>query len=499
MPLTDARILLVEDNIHLAENVTEILEDHGGQVAVASTGNQARIAAKDGFDIALIDVRLPDSTGLDLLRELKSANDGMHEILLVTGNATIHDAVEAVKGGAYDYIIKPFRVNELIASVERAWRQVGSSRRAKALSQAIAERETSLRTLVDTVQALLLVLDQHGRVVQANPAVSNVTGLSPDEMVGMPWIETFVPDAERSSVSSVFARIATGERRVTLENRVMSADGKRVRMIRWQSSALEHADGTVLVYASGLDVTEVKELEDRTRLAERLAAVGTMAAGLAHEIRNPLNSALLQLQLLDRRLHKNHYDPKLLEPIALVRNEITRLSQLVREFLDFARPSVLDVEECDVVELVRNAVELQRPAASASGVHIELATPDRPVIVAVDRGKMQQVILNLLRNAIEALDATGRITVEVAADGTGALVRVRDNGPGIADDVLTRLFEPFFSTKEQGTGLGMAICHSLITQHGGDIRAYSDNGAVFEVTLPRYPPLDRRLPGDPAS
>ena len=489
MPLSGARVLLVEDNVDLAENIIEIVEDEGASVIHANNGAQARERAEHGFDVALVDVRLPDSTGLELLRELKEAGDGLHEILLVTGNATIQDAVEAVKGGAYDYIIKPFRVSELLASVERAWRQVRSSREADALSREIAQREKSLRTLVDTVQALLLVLDQDGRVLQANAAVAELTGASTEDLVGVPWMESFIPDADVIGVQDVFNRIMAGEPRVTHENRIVSSDGTRERFVRWQSSAVTRGDGSVQVYASGLDVTELRDLEDRTRLAERLAAVGTLAAGLAHEIRNPLNSAQLQLQLLDRRLRKRIDDSKLLEPIDLVRDEITRLSQLVSEFLDFARPSVLEVGECNMVELVQTVVELERPSASAYGVTLDLVMPEEPVVISVDRGKVQQVVLNLLRNAIEVLDQGGRVTVEVAPDGMGARVQVKDNGPGIPQDVINRIFEPFFSTKEKGTGLGMAICHSLVTQHGGDIRVHSQDGAVFEVTLPREPPV----------
>ncbi len=488
MSRTGSRVLLVEDNAELAENVIEILEGENYSVVHASTGAAARKLSASGFDVALIDVSLPDGTGLELLRDLKDAGDGLHEILLVTGNASIQDAIEAVKGGAYDYIIKPFRGNQLISSVDRAGRQVRASREAKVLSEEVAHRERKLRNLVDTVQALLLVLDDNGSVVQANPAVANVTGLGPDDLVGLPWIATFVPKADREEAERLFRRLLDGESWSTHENRIISADGSRERVIRWQSSSLEQPNGSRLIYASGVDVTEFMELERRTRLAERLAAVGTLAAGLAHEIRNPLNSAQLQLHLLDRRIRKQSSDRKLLEPIQLVQNEIKRLSGLVRDFLDFARPTVLNLEETNMADLVLQVVDLLRPAASENHITIECNTED--VLVTVDRAKVQQVLLNLIRNAVEAVGSNGRVVVAVEPDGTGGLVRIRDTGPGLSEEVKAHLFEPFFSTKANGTGLGMAICHSLVTQHGGDIRATSEaDGAVFEVTFPKSPPI----------
>lgn len=491
MSLTHACVLLVEDNAELASNVIEILEDEGCSVVHASTGAAARDAARAGFDVALVDVNLPDSTGLELLRELKGLGDPAREILLVTGNATTQDAIEAVKGGAYDYIIKPFHGRDLVASVERAVRQVRASREARALGQEVADREQKLRTWIETVQALLLVLDDRCRIVQANPAVAEATGLGRDELIGLPWIETFVvPGQDRAAAWQVFERLVAGEARVTHEHRVRSAAGQGERVISWQSSALAQPDGTMLVYASGLDVTELKDLENRTHLAERLAAVGTMAAGLAHEIRNPLNSAHLQLHLLDRRIRKSGSDANLLEPIHMVQQEIERLSHLVQEFLDFARPSVLHLEHADLIELLAHLIELERPAATEQAIAIHLRHAGEPVIVNADKAKVQQIMLNLLRNAIEAIGRDGDIVVNIEMRGSDGVVVIHDTGPGLSEEARVRIFEPFFSTKSNGTGLGMAICHSLVTQHGGTIRIKSDDaGATFEVVFPRNPPV----------
>jgi PAS domain S-box-containing protein len=491
MPLVNARVLLVEDNTELAENVIEILEEEHCHVIHASTGARARELAVAGFDVALIDVNLPDSTGLELLRELKASDDRVHEILLVTGNASIQNAIEAVKGGAYDYIIKPFRGSELIAAVVRAWRQVSSTREARALSEQVAVREEKLRTLVDTVQALLLVLDRQGCVVQANWATAALTGLRPDQLIGMQWVENFVHPADREAVEAVFLQLIAGESGVHHQNRLVREDGSRERLISWQSSSLVQPNGSMLFYTSGLDVTELRELESRTRLAERLAAVGTLSAGLAHEIRNPLNSARLQLHLLERRLRKQSEDAKLLEPIGLVQNEIERLSQLVQEFLDFARPSLLHLEDTDLYDVVSRVVELERHAASEHNVAIHLSSAAGSMLVTADRAKVQQVVLNLVRNAIEAVGEDGEVFVDVEYDGHRGLVRVRDTGPGVAEEVMSHIFEPFFSTKAKGTGLGMAICHSLVTQHGGTIRVESDaGGATFMVAFPRTPPAE---------
>ena len=494
--LSDARILVIEDNADLAANLIEILDDEGARVRTAGTAAAARaMVDKDpGLDLALLDVQLPDSSGLALLPDIKRAGDGLAEVVLISGQATIEDATLAVSGGAYAYILKPFRIEDLVATVERAWRQVRSSRAERALTAELRLREASLRVLVETVQALLLVLDHHGRVVQANPAVTSLTGVSVSELIGKAWVETFVPEAERAGVREVLQRLGLDQAHLSHEHRVLTPDqawGERI--VSWRYTLVRDKGGDMLIYASGLDVTEFKELEQRTRLAQRLAAVGTLAAGLAHEIRNPLNSAQLQLRLLERRLAKVSADEKLFEPVRVVQQEIARLSGLVQEFLAFARPSVLDVATTDVTAMARRVVELERPVAREHGVAMILDAPG-PVIIGADADKLQQVLLNLARNAIEATVAVPGercVWVRVAHHGAGASLVVRDTGVGMSSEIEARIFEPFFSTKPAGTGLGMAICHSLVTQHGGDILVRSEpgRGTEIEIVLPHQPPV----------
>lgn len=492
MRLQDARVILVEDNMSLAENVAEILEDEGAQVRRAANAAAGRALASEPFDVALVDVRLPDATGLELLPLLRSAGDGTAEILLVTGNATVEDAVKAVEGGAYAYILKPFQGEDLIGHVERAYRQVRSSRKEERLIEQVRIREQRLRTLVDTVQAVLLVLDHDGRVVQANPAATALTGVAVERLVGMSWIESFVPAAQQDEVLQVLRKANVEDGPVTHENVILrrGASGVEERLVSWRSSPLEQ-DGELLVYSSGLDITEIREYERRAELQGRLAALGTLSAGLAHEIRNPLNSARLQLQVLERRCRKLVDDPHMLAPIDLVKDEILRLSRLLNEFLEFARPQALSLATIDLGEMVTRVVALEQPVATEKGVEL-LVDAEPKVVITGDVEKLHQALLNLLRNALEATPAGGTVRLSLRRDQDGATIRVADTGPGIPPALLARVFEPFFTTKSGGTGLGMSICHSLIARHGGHIAVRSEprSGAEFVISLPLAPPRD---------
>lgn len=225
---------------------------------------------------------------------------------------------------------------------------------------------------------------------------------------------------------------------------------------------------------------------ERHAQADRIISIQTLTAGLAHEVRNPLNAAKLQLELLDRRLRREHDDPRLTQPSALAAQEIDRLTQLLNDFLAFARPPELHLEDRDVADLVRHICDVERAGAEARGASLVLAVPAEPMLARVDAPKLHQIVANLVRNAVEAVTANGRIEVTVEGTHDEVTVRVEDDGPGIPTDVQARIYEPFFSTKESGTGLGMSIVHSLVALHGGSIAlATGHQGTRFDVTIPR--------------
>jgi signal transduction histidine kinase len=226
-------------------------------------------------------------------------------------------------------------------------------------------------------------------------------------------------------------------------------------------------------------VQRVKDLEQR-----RLSALRSLTAGLAHEIRNPLNAAHLQLVVAGKRLADPA--PELdtaQEAVAVANRELERLAAVVDEFLKFATPHPLSLQPHDLREIARQAVTTLAPQAQAVGAEIVLL-PGQPTRVSVDGEKMSEVLLNLVRNACEASIAGGRISVAVTLEADGVSVEVKDDGPGLPFPPH-RLFEPFFTTKSQGTGLGLPIVQRIVTDHGGQVTAERRDGqTVFTVRLP---------------
>jgi signal transduction histidine kinase len=224
---------------------------------------------------------------------------------------------------------------------------------------------------------------------------------------------------------------------------------------------------------------------ERAIQSDRQIALKTMSAGLAHEVKNPLNAAKLQLDLLECRLRGQLDDAKLVEPVELARHEIARLTHLLDEFLAFARPPKLSPEETDAVAVARHVVELEHSYADQLGASLELTVSSPAVVARVDRRKVHQILQNLVRNGLEAAGKSGRVTVAVAIEGPALHLRVEDTGQGIPDEIRTRIYEPFFSTKDNGTGMGMTIVHNFVAMHDGKIDITTGpRGTLIDVAIP---------------
>jgi PAS domain S-box-containing protein len=351
------------------------------------------------------------------------------------------------------------------------------------LVRQLALSEARHDEIVEKAEALITTSDQAGRIVLFNGKCEQVTGFARAAAKGQNWLEMFVQSSDRHEVARLQHLVLSGRTSRAYEGPVQ-ADSVAHRRVRWHFTTLP-GGASPAVCAIGIDVTNEYELAVRTRRAERLAALGTMAAGLAHEIRNPLNSAHLQLNVARRRLARpeRRDDAHVLKAMEQAEIEMKRLATLVQDFLQFARPQPLRLSLIDLRETTRGVVDFMTPEARAAGVHVRLEG-GHSVPIEVDEEKVKQVLLNLLRNAIEAAGREGRIAVRIREIDSMGEVSIEDDGPGWAADAP--IFEPFFTTKDTGTGLGLAIVHRIVMDHGGTLDANSRPGrTTFTIQFPR--------------
>lgn len=466
-----AWVLIVDDHVQLADNVVDILVGALGQAVRCSAARTAAEALEQAtqqrFEVALIDLHLPDETGLDLASALKGQCPHI-QIVIITGDATIESAVQAIDQGAFGYVIKPFHPQQLVETSTRAIERARLLLEREQLRAELEHSERRHRDVIDGVPAFVAALDEDGRIVVWNSQLERVTGFTRSEMLG-------------AMGSSIINR--GGMARLPLK-------GGGHRTVRWTLAAVARMkDEPPITYALGVDVTEESEMQRRTLRAERLAAVGTLAAGLAHEVRNPLNSATLQLQLLERKLSKGKVETEAVRSIVdIVKAEIERLENLVKDFLAFAKPVPLKPELHDVNALVQSVVELLAMEAGRARVTIVRQLEPRLGLVPLEAESLRQVLLNLMRNSIEALEANGGGCLTVVTRPTRGVAAVTleviDDGPGF--DESLPVFDAFYTTKKGGTGLGLSIAHRLVTEHGGTISVTSRAGRTcFSIQLPQ--------------
>jgi two-component system sensor histidine kinase PilS (NtrC family) len=337
--------------------------------------------------------------------------------------------------------------------------------------------------ILNNMSSGILVVDTNRTIVTMNPAAEEILGVDKDEVlmhdleeslgVQAPELTHVLDDAlnEDKSKYRHEIMITAGERSTPL--------GTSISLLRDSSGAKR---GAISVFQ---DLTEVQEMRDRIRKADRLAAIGELSAGIAHELRNPLASISGSIEMLTNELELSGENRRLMQ---LITRESDRLDHIISDFLEFAglrppRRRMVPVTNCleEVLELLEHNVEKSR------GVEIDLDNRAREVHVNVDDEQLKQVFTNLAVNSCEAMPDGGKLRI-VAGQEEPGWVRIEfyDNGPGIDEEDVDRLFEPFFTSKDGGTGLGLAIANRIITAHGGTIefKNREDGGAEFAVILP---------------
>lgn len=349
--------------------------------------------------------------------------------------------------------------------------------------------EVKFQLLVEAAACLVVIVDEQNCIVYCSPYGQVITGRPVEEMIGRDFLEMLVAPAARAEVRGELVQTFAGHPSRGREHAVPRQDGSQ-RWLVWNAQRLDNYDNAPAVLAVGHDFTERRETHERMLRAERLAGIGQMITGLAHESRNALQRIQSCSEMLELEVENNDEALRLVHRLQSAQDDIRRLLDEVR---NFAAPIQLERSPCELSHIWREAWQLVETARRSRDAALEEHAQETNLKLSADRFRLVQVFRNLLENSLSACSGPVRIGIrcrDVAHEAGPALeISVQDNGPGLTPEARLSVFEPFFTTKTKGTGLGMAIARQIIEAHGGSIGLGTGSpGAEFVITLPRSEP-----------
>jgi two-component system sensor histidine kinase PilS (NtrC family) len=361
-----------------------------------------------------------------------------------------------------------------------------AGRKLEEASDSLADLEVFNQNIIDSITSGLMTTDPEGRVNFFNEAAANILAVDPKQAIGQPV--RMLLDEKEDFLDQLQSKLA-GRRFLRMEGAYLNRRGEEIYLGMSVSHLLfegEKRSGLLFVFQ---DLTEIKRLEREVRLKENLATMGEMAAGMAHEIRNPLASISGSVQVLAEAEGLSEEEKRLMDIIV---RESERLSGTLTEFLAYARPPRFEPDQIDLRQVVEETATLLGHSSEVLPEHeIALRLPETPVMLFADPNQMKQITWNLARNALQAMPEGGRLEMALTRNGAGGVVMTfRDQGIGISGGEVHKVFEPFSGSFKRGSGLGLAIVYRIVKDYNGTIQVDSvaQKGTVISVHFP----LDRR-------
>lgn len=477
------KVLIVdddEDDFFITSDLIRQIPDYIFKIDWCYNYNQALELIKScAYDIYFVDYRLGIKTGLDLLKEAFKFECG-EPIVLLTGKGNKLIDVEAMQTGATDYLIK----SELsVDKLERCIRY--SLERANSLKK-IKSNERKYRNIFEHSKDAVFIVNERLVFQDMNNATTKLLGYTKDELRQISILDLLA----NKDIIPAFEKAAAGEeitddleielltKENDIRNCIISITNEKDDGINRQFQGFVH------------DITNLKKAEKANLQIEKLAAAGRLVRTLAHEVRNPLNNINMSVEQL-----KNEVSEDLSFYLHIIYKNSNRINDLIKELLDFSKPSELTFEKRSLQSVIDTTIAQALDRIILKHINLQLKYDNDPALILGDENKLTIAFLNLLINAIEAMEAEkGKLVIEIKRGDATHVVNIRDNGCGIAPENLSRLFEPYFTSKRNGVGLGLASTLNIIKAHKGKIEVHSklDAGTTFSILFPNVSYFDQQ-------
>jgi two-component system, NtrC family, sensor kinase len=503
------RIVLIDDEADIREVLGISLRDAGYEVASAPDG-ESGLKLMEGFRprIVITDIRMPGMDGLQVLEAVKRDHPET-EVIVATAYGDMDVAIRALQLDASDFVTKPVSEEALHLSLRRACERY-TARRRNADYTALLEQEnvettrelleniSFQRRLIDSSMDGILGCDRRGVVVTINRAMERMLGLPRHEVLGKRRVDDFFsPEAFSAVEKDLGEDRYGGPGRLSLyETQIAARNGSSIPVQLSVTEILdkEGRDGLVFFFRDLRDIRRLeREMADQARILhqDKMMSLGRLAASVVHEINNPLSGILNYARLMKRVMGRGSLTPAQAEKfkgyLDLVESETARCSGIVSGLLNFSRSGKSEQSDVDVPELVGRSLLLSRHRLEQQEVEVAVDLPRGLPLVRGDPNQLQQCLINLILNAIDAMPGGGRLALRAGLDRDGAtlFISVEDTGTGIAGGDLPHIFEPFFTTKREGygVGLGLSTVYGIVELHGGDVEAESSPGRGTTITV----------------
>lgn len=477
------RILVVDDKARIREACKSVLEECGYEVSLASNGLEALASIPaEHYDIILLDLMMPEMSGFEVLAKVKSL-DPDTVVIVITGYATLEHSVDAMKKGAFDFIPKPFTPDHLRVTVAKAIEYT------RALWD-IADTRSRLRTMVNHISDGVMCTNHQNKVALANPAFLRMIGCQASSMIGR-GVEEFINIPRIREMISQALNMPELEFSELTEEITLNGQNRPEELVLSIHCAPFRA-------RNGRNLGVITVLHDITALKRMDRMKSQFVSTVSHEIQSPMNSVMMQIQVILDGL-AGDLTEKQRSILTRASQKINNLARMASELLDLARIESglisLEREPVDMSAIIRDQVAFHLPKAESESIRLEIDVPEVLPPILANRRNMEEVLSNLITNAIKYSPDGGQVLVSAFAENDSLCIRVKDSGLGISPEDLKLIFKQFYRIKNEktryinGTGLGLAIVKSILESHQGRIKVESrpGEGSTFIVFLPVLP------------
>ena len=506
------KVLFIDDEEGIRKVMSITLADAGYEVFTAADGERGiELFREKAPQIVITDIRMPGIDGLEVLKKIKET-DSDKEVIVVTAYGEMETAVRALQLDASDFITKPINDEALWVALKRAKERYTTRKDLRDYTSLIEEKwlETAeklaqtynfQKNLIESSMDGIMACDQSCKLITFNRSMEQMLGYSKEEVIGhMPLEHFFAVGEPEKFRDKLYSDEYGGRNRLSLfETTLVAKNGGRIP-VQLSATVLFEEDEEIGMVGFVRDLREIRRLEqqfaDQARLLQqdKMIALGKLAASVVHEINNPLSGILNYIRLMLKIVGRGALSPehlgKFKDYLTLMESETNRCSKIVSNLLAFARQSRLEFTEIQIDDLLNKCIMLSEHKLTLQNIQVKTHLDPKVPKIRGDFNQLQQCIINLIFNAIDAMPSGGILSIETSADSEEKMVgiKVRDTGCGITEEDLPRIFEPFFTTKKEGKGIGLGLSTSygIIERHKGTIRVASQPGvgSIFTIKLP---------------